>query len=153
MAPQLIAKFSFSEAIRWQNAVGGQDQRSEKEVADSMAIGGLGNTAGTVSKLRLLAEIGLALGKQMVDALKANLTRHRATDTLRDEDALGQSYVRLYRERRRKTTGRSRRQNQSYHPRSHQVLLPRRSSWQSWVIGSRFQVAGIMEEGIEVFGR
>lgn len=57
-APQAIARFSFSEAIRWQNPTGGQTEKTAKQIADSLAIGGLRNTAWSVNKMQYLYSSG-----------------------------------------------------------------------------------------------
>ena len=77
----------FSEAIRWQNPTGFQAEFAQKQIEDSLAVGGLRNTAGSVDKLHYLSQTGAIIGRTMVDALMRNLTQHRESDKLKDEDA------------------------------------------------------------------
>ena len=52
-----------------------------------MAIGGLRNTAGSVSKLSFLSEFGLKLGKIIRDTLRRDLTRCREDPNLNEHDS------------------------------------------------------------------
>lgn len=85
--PQAVAKFAFSESIRWRNPTGGQADRTDKQVADAMAIGGLRNTAESVNKMHHLAQVGALLGRRMIDALMENLQKHKDSSHLSEDDA------------------------------------------------------------------
>ena len=85
--PLARARYSFSEKIRWQDPMGGQDKPTDRETADALAIGGLRNAAGSVSRLHFLASLGQKMGQAMRGALMDNLNKHRRQSDLNEQDA------------------------------------------------------------------
>ena len=55
---------------------------TDKEIADDMAIGGLRNTAASVSRLTYSASFGLKLGQEIQTGLRADMEAHRTKGTL-----------------------------------------------------------------------
>ena len=74
----------FYERVQWQQQLRGITGPTEKEIADDLAIGGLRNTAETVSRLSYSAEFGIKLGSDMQAALRSEMDEHRAKGTLQD---------------------------------------------------------------------
>lgn len=85
--PETIARFSFSEAISWQNPFRGVSVPTDKEKADALAIGGMRNTAESYGKLHYLVEFGLKFGRIIREMFQRNVDKHRSDDVLDEIDA------------------------------------------------------------------
>ena len=72
-APEVQA---FSERVIWRTPLRGLLQPDDKDVADSLAVGGLYNAAESVSKLTFLAAFGLRLGRPLKGELSEERARH-----------------------------------------------------------------------------
>lgn len=60
--PPPVARYSYSEKVQWMTPLRGPVAPTAKEEADALAIGGLRNTADSVSRLTYSAEFGRGLG-------------------------------------------------------------------------------------------
>ena len=67
--------------------MGGQEKPTDREAADALAIGGMRNAAGSVSRMHFLAALGQKMGQAMRDALMDNLSKHRQQSDLNEQDA------------------------------------------------------------------
>ena len=70
---------------------------TEKEIADNLAIGGLRNTADSVSRLHVVRDFGAKLGTALMELINKNSAEHLSKNTIKDSwvsvtcDAIGSS--------------------------------------------------------------
>jgi len=69
----------FAEKIVWRDPLRGVIQPTEKEAADEIAIGGLRDTAASVSRLTATAEFGRPIGVEIMDALRTQHSSNPAS--------------------------------------------------------------------------
>ena len=74
-------RFSFSEQITFTEPLRGDLQLTQKEIADSLAIGGLRNTAASVGRLHMVTEFGAKLGYKLRELITTNSDHHTAAGT------------------------------------------------------------------------
>jgi len=79
-----VARFSFSEKINWLEPQQGYIPPTEKELEDSMAIGGLRSAPAAVARLHTVAAFGRKLGTLIMDLIMSNERKHTSEDTLNE---------------------------------------------------------------------
>ena len=67
-----IARFSFSEKLKWTEPLRGIEGSTDKEIQDKLAIGGLRDAAQSVARLHTVAEFGKNLGAKLTQLLRNN---------------------------------------------------------------------------------
>ena len=70
--PMAHAQAAFKETISWPNPLRGAIRQTDKEQADTLAIGGSRNTAEPGSRLSYLSKYGMELGAKLKLVLDSN---------------------------------------------------------------------------------
>ena len=74
-------RYSFAERVTFTEPLRGSLPLTQKEIEDSMAIGGLRNTAASVSRLHKVTQFGAHLGQELRKLLQQNTDMHEAAGT------------------------------------------------------------------------
>ena len=74
-------RYSFAERVTFTEPLRGSLPLTQKEIEDSMAIGGLRNTAASVSRLHTVTQFGANLGQELRTLLQQNTDMHEAAGT------------------------------------------------------------------------
>ena len=69
-------RFRFTEQIIWTEPLRGTTPLTEKEIANNLAIGGLRNTADSVSRLHVVRDFGAKLGAALMQLITKNSAEH-----------------------------------------------------------------------------
>ena len=67
-------RYGFAEQVTFTEPLRGTIPLTEKEVADSLAIGGLRNTAASVGRLHMVTQFGAKLGQELRTLMPGTLT-------------------------------------------------------------------------------
>ena len=82
--PKPVARSSFSEKVQWMNPLRGTVGPTAKEAADALAIGGLRNTADSVSRLSYSVKFGRGLGESCYSPTWTHTKTNRRSRGLRE---------------------------------------------------------------------